>query len=361
MSKFRSDTTITRFLISTPSRFVGESESETYLLTHAYENHRLDLYRPNPTESSYRQYLELTVSTPEYQRDTIVIPDYTHVAENFCIALSVLFGKRFDSNGLLLQHGHPYVPSSKLGGERYNKALAFNSLKERCDFRLELNLQNVEKIIAIVHGVSESKQEVQDAFLYAGKFYLDALREMENNPEVAFINLVTSCEILAAQQNYDIESLLDDEIRSLLNKIELGLDDGDKVARQIKKRLSGISEKFCLLVTEHIDEDFFSETESLSPSNQLTSENFKSRLKAAYSIRSTYVHAGKFMSNWFSVNHLTQNEEIISGNPVIEDAAMKRHVKRSPTILGLERIVRYVLIKYLIKNEMIDTFSSSDK
>ncbi|EIZ1284608.1 hypothetical protein OTE47_004227 [Vibrio vulnificus] len=361
MSKFRSNKTITRFLISTPSRFVGESETDTYLLTHASENYSLDLYRPNPNESSYRQYFELTVSTPEYQGNTVTIPDYSHVADNFCIALAVLFGKRFDSHGLLLQHGRAYVPSVKLVGERYNKSLSFNSLKERCDFQLDLNLVHLEKIVSIVHSVGEEQREVQDAFLYAGRFYLEALREMECSPEVAFINLVTACEILAAQKNYNIDNLLDDEIRSLLRKIEVGLDDGEKVAKQIKKRLSGISEKFCLLITEHVDEDFFSNTESLTALDRLTSDNFKARLKAAYSIRSTYVHAGKFMSNWFSVNHLTHNEEVISGNPVIEDPVMKKYVCRSPTILGLERIVRYVLIKYLIKNEMITDFSVAEK
>ncbi|KYN89330.1 hypothetical protein ATY37_13400 [Vibrio cidicii] len=361
MSKFRNNKTITRFLISTPSKFVGESETDKYLLTHASWNHSIDIYRPQPNESSYRQCFELTVSTPEYQKETISIPDYSFIADNFCIALSVLFGKRFDSHGLLLQHGRSYVPSSKLFGERYNKSLSFNSLKERSDFRLDLNLSHLDKIISIVHSVSDEQREIKDAFLYAGKFYLEALREMEYNPEMAFISLITACEILAAQKNYNIDDLLDDEVRSLLSKIEAGLDDGEKVARNIKKRLSGISEKFCVFIMEHIDERFFVNTESLTDFDRLTPDGFRARLKAAYSIRSTYVHAGKFMSNWFSVNHLTQNEEVISGNPLIEDPVMKKYVRRSPTILGLERIVRYVLIKYLIKNEMISDFSIAKK
>ncbi|EPW4543241.1 hypothetical protein ACWLP4_004222 [Vibrio vulnificus] len=361
MSKFRNNKTITRFLISTPSKFVGESETDTYLLTHASWNHSLDLYRPQPNESSYRQYFELTVSTPEYQLETIAIPDYSFVADNFCIVLSVLFGKRFDSHGLLLQHGRAYVPSSNLLGERYNKSLTFNSLKERCDFRLDLNLSHLDKMASIVQSVGDEQRDVEDAFLYAGKFYLEALREMEHNPEVAFVNLITACEILAAQKNYSIDDILDNETRSLLSKIEVGLDDGEKVARIIKKRLSGISEKFCLFIMEHIDERFFANTESLTDFDRLTPDNFRARLKAAYSIRSTYVHAGKFMSNWFSVNYLTQNEEVISGNPVIEDPEMKKNVRRSPTILGMERIVRYVLIKYLIKNEIISDFAVAEK
>lgn len=355
MSVLRSNKAITKFLISTPSRFVGESVSEQHILTHAYENHRLEIYTPNLNESSYRQYLELTISTPEYQWDTIIVPDYTHAAETYCILLSVLFGKRFDSHGLLLQHGRSYVPSLRFDIERYNKTLTFNSLNERCDFRLELNLQNFHKFMPILDAENERKKII-DSFLYAGKFYLNALREMETNPEVAFINLITSCEILAAHKNYDIDTLLDEELIMILKKIELGLDGGEKIVRQLKKRFSSIAEKFCLLITEHVDEDFFSTTESLDDNSRLKLEGFKARLKAAYNTRSKYVHAGKFMENWFSVNHLKQNEEVTSGNPVIQDRDMRQSVERSPTILGLERIVRYVLIKYLIKNQVINPF-----
>lgn len=355
MSRFRKDTSITRFLISTPSRFIGESESHEYFLTHAHVNSIIGDYHPTPNENTYRQYLELTVATPEYKNDTIVIPNYSHIAEYYCIALSVLFGKRFDTHGLLLQHGRSYVPSSKLIGDRYNKNLAFNSLNQRCDFSLELNLENFHKITPVLGDLSENKHQIQDAFFTAGKFYLAALREMKINPEISFINLVTSCKVLAEKQVYDKESLLDENIKSALKRIESELNGGQAIANLIKNRMLGISEKFCKLINEHVDDGFFDATESLDDASKLTKDDFKSRLKAAYNIRSKYVHAGTSVKNWLSVNYLNSNEEIISGNPVIENREMAKNISRSPTILGLERIVRYVLIKYLIQNEIITT------
>jgi len=354
VTKFRQANTITRYIISTPSRFVGEIETESFLISSAHENMRIERYTPNPSDPGYRQYFELSIETPEDSGQTVVIPDYSHLAENFCVALSVLFGKRFDSHGLSSQHSRAYMPSNQFKGELYNKALATNSQNLRSDFSVELNLSNFYRISDIVHSYPEEQVKIQSAFLYAGKFYLDAVRVMEDSPEVAFLNLVTACEILASQMNYQQDDLLDDQAKQLLETITKGLPDGVKVARQVKKRMAGISEKFCKFILEHIDESFFSVTESKEPESSLTSDNFRSRLKSAYCIRSTYVHAGQFMENWFSVNYLKQNEEVISGNPVIEDKDMKRHVKKSPTILGMERIVRYVLIQYLIKNKMIE-------
>lgn len=71
-------------------------------------------------------------------------------------------------------------------------------------------------------------------------------------------------------------------------------------------------------------------------------------------MRSKYVHAGKLPSSWMAVNYLHDNEEVIHGNPVIEDKDMQKSIKRSPTFIGMERIIRYSLIKFLIQTDIIE-------
>ena len=56
-----------------------------------------------------------------------------------------------------------------------------------------------------------------------------------------------------------------------------------------------------------------------------------------------------------AVNYLNDNQEVIHGDPVIGDKDMQKSIKRSPTFIGLERIVRYSLIKFLIKTKVIES------
>ena len=55
-----------------------------------------------------------------------------------------------------------------------------------------------------------------------------------------------------------------------------------------------------------------------------------------------------------AVNYLRDNEEVIHSNPVIEDKDMQKSIKRSPTFIGMERIIRYSLIKFLIQTDIIE-------
>lgn len=53
------------------------------------------------------------------------------------------------------------------------------------------------------------------------------------------------------------------------------------------------------------------------------------------------------------MNYLHDNDEVIRGNPVIEDKDMQKSIKLSPTFIGMERIIRYSLIKFLIQTNII--------
>lgn len=347
-------TDITKLLISTPSHFVGQYENDIFRLAIANDNMRVSPYAPRADERIYREYIEITVETPEYIKDTIVIPDYSQIGENFCIALSVLFGKRFDFHGLIQQHGWPYIPSIESNHQIYNKNLCFNSPAERVDYQIELNLENVRLIESVLFEHDFEIANAQSTFWYAGRFYIQAIRTVEESPEIAFLSLITAGEILASHFEYPVEDLLDDNTKKLLNDLnELG-ELGKKLHRQVAPKLRGISEAFCKCILDCLDTDFFSRSEAKKDFEKLTGSDIKQRLKAAYNLRSKYVHAGKLPSSWMAVNYLNDNQEIIHGNPVIDDQEMQKSIKRSPTFVGLERIIRYSLIKFLIKNKVIE-------
>ena len=347
-------TDITKLLLSTPSHFVGQYENDVFRIVNANENARVNVYTPKADERIYREYIEITVATPEYKKDTIVIPDYSQIGENFCIALSVLFGKRFDSHGLIQQHGWPYVPSVESSHQIYNKNLSFNSVNKRADYQIGLCLENIKYIEHVLFEHDGDNADAHSTFWYAGRYYIQAIRIVEESPELAFLSLITAGEILASHFKYPIEELLDENTKQLLKQLKGLGKDGEKLHKKVSSKLMGISEAFCKFIIDCLDSDFFNRTEAKHEFQKLSESDIKQRLKAAYNLRSKNVHAGKLPSSWMAVNYLRDNEEVIHSNPVIEDKDMQKSIKRSPTFIGMERIIRYSLIKFLIQTDIIE-------
>lgn len=346
---------ITKLIISTPSHFLGQYEHEAFRLVLANEN--LGVKSARKEERIYRQYIEITVATPEYKNDTIVIPDYSSIGENFCIALAVLFGKVFDSHGLVQQHGWAYLPNISANHTILNKNLCFNSSNVRADYSLDLNLENIKFIENVLFEHDEETANALSTFRYAGRFYIQALRIVEENPELAFLSLITAGEILASYFKYDANDLIDEHSKKLLDELKKLGESGEDLHSKVSKKLMGISEAFCKFLIDCLDDKFFENSEAKHSYQKLTMSDIKQRLKAAYNLRSKYVHAGQTPSGWMSVAYLNDNEEIHHGSPVLEDKEMKKAVKRSPTFIGMERIIRYSLLRFLEKTKVIDEIS----
>ncbi|TOB48130.1 hypothetical protein CGK04_23595, partial [Vibrio parahaemolyticus] len=233
---------ITKILISTPSHFVGGYENDVFRVVTTNQN--IGTNSAKRDERIYRQYLEVTVATPEYQNDTVMIPDYSQIGENFCIAMSVLFGKVFDSHGVLQQHGWAYLPDLSKNYYLHNKKLTFNSSTPRVDFGIELNLKNINIIQDVLFDPDEETADAQSTFWYAGRFYIQSLRTVEENPELAFLSLITAGEIMASYFKYSIDDLLDSSSKELLENLKALGEDGEKLHKQVSKKLMGISEAF---------------------------------------------------------------------------------------------------------------------
>jgi len=356
MKFLRPSLNITKLLISTPSHLTGKYENDVFRVVGATEN--LGTRTAKREEREYRQYVELTVETPVYDHDTVVIPDYSHLGENFCIALGVLFGKVFHSHGLTQQHGLAYIPEMKNHDTVFNKSLCFNNFSPRVDYNLNLDLGNIKHIESVLLKHDGTIADAQSTFFYSGRFYIQALRMVENNPELAFLSLITAGEILASHFKYSADELLDEDSKNLLNKLKDYGEEGNALSKKVSKKMLGISEAFCKFILECLDEDFFTRTEAKNEFEKLNRDDIKQRLKAAYNLRSKYVHAGKSPSGWMSVCYLNNNEEVQHATPVISDPEMKKAIMRSPTFIGMERIIRFSLLRFLEKTNVINQIAS---
>ncbi len=296
------DKTVTKLLLSSTSRFVGEYKSDNWLLTHAWPasceqvHGRLGIYE-NPLS---RNFYVLAFKHPEFQQESVIVPNYTATGDNVCTYLSILFGKRFENHGRIESHGDFYVPSLPSPGKAITPWLPFNSPRPRNDIGIVLNLSEVTRLAPLWDEEHEITSRVRDLFNAAGGFYARALRVVEEDPETAFLHFITCGEILSNFREYEDRELLETQMLRDLKRIACNMDGGDKIANRIRRRLFQVRRKFVLTVTMLLSDAFYQGHESTESFCALKAEDIDCRVKAAYDVRSLYVHTGRPFGDWIA-------------------------------------------------------------
>jgi hypothetical protein len=345
------DKTVTKLLLSSTSRFVGEFKTQGMLLTHAWpatgdQTHGSMGHVEGPLS---RNFYTLAFKHPEFKKDSIVVPNYTPTGDLFCTYLSVLFGKRFENHGRLQSHGHFYIPSFPAEIRTITPWLPFNSHRVRSDVPIPLNLSEIGRLMPLLEETSGIEPRFVQILTAASGFYARALRGAEDDPETAFLNLVTCGELLSNFFKYEESTLLDAQLLRDFAEIEAKLDDGEEVVNRIKHGLFQVKRRFTHAITSLLSESFFANHESREAHSALKECDIERRVKAAYDLRSRYVHTGISFGRW--VGHATQYiEEVQIGKPVIEDKEFKKIISQSPTLVGLERIMRFCLLRFMQMN-----------
>ena len=352
MSELRPKKTVQKILISTTSRFIGEYEADGMLIAHASSGFAGTPNLPTTlTENPLcRNSFIISFETPPMEKDPLALPDYSVVGDRWCTYLSILFGKRFDNHGLVEGIGFFRLPQFEHYSTLCNPRLPQNNHSPRKDLEIELDLKLVSLVERLIVNRNLEPQFVQ--FLRsAGRFYLQALQTFERQPETAYLNLITCGEILSNYYNdeYEKEDLLDDETKSLLGGIEKCCQDGPKIAKQVRGRLMQVKRRFVKTVLKLLNDYFFTHSESTEPLWCLRKENMELRIAAAYDLRSCYVHSGIDFGVWVSLwaNH---GLEVQLGTPNIEDQRFQKSLTDAPTFLGLERIMRFCLLRFMHLN-----------
>lgn len=336
----RPEEDITKILLSTPSYLVGEYEEDDLLLSIAFN-------RSSPYDPSDPEHFILTVKTSPLDRSRSALPDYTAYGDLFSIYLSILYGKRFDNHGLVESIGIFWLPNYLPFGD-YDPILPFNSRKPRPDLEIPLSLAEIKHIAPLLHeGQVDSR--FQRFLLSAGRFYLQALQHAKSQPEIAFLDLITCGEILSNFFEYDQDDLLDKQIKMDLVRITNQIEDGDVVARRIRSGLRGIKRRFTKTILGLLNPYFFQQSEAKEPWGALKESDISVRIKAAYDLRSRYVHTGDNFG-WWTTLRLGLNNEISLGRPVIEDKELEKILVKSPTFIGMERIMRFCLLRFMHLN-----------
>jgi hypothetical protein len=341
------DETIQKFLISTTSRFVGAHLSESLELQHAWPgvgdyaaSRRLD---PGPTSRS--AYVVLFRTDPLRKQVGAMIPTYEHIPQAVIAYLSVLFGKRFDNHGSIEWSGMFGIPNMAAFSTTCVPELPWNTHSPRPDLQIPLNLTEYGRFEPMFRRADQHPEQLE-AFVAAARFYVRALQAAETDEEVAYLHLITTGEVLANATEHDFDSLLDAETSQDLRAIEDGLANGIRIAKRLRGRLRQIKRRFVATLSDLVDPSFFTRTEAREPYAGLKAVAFDKVLAAAYDLRSRHVHSGARFGGWIGPTGNMWLSEVQVGRPVVDDADWAKTLASAPTLVGLERIIRYCLLQF---------------
>ncbi len=346
VGSLRPDERVQKILLSTPSRFVGEFEGSGLLIAYAWPPfHTGKLNWHTEREDSLRRtaiVLSFRTPAPDSPAPGLIIPNYEHVGELAASALSVLFGKLFDSHGPLEMSGFFGVPDLSAFGTPRNPDLHFHNTKPRADFGVPLEFSEIRRIAPLFEASPEDRECT--AFFAAAKFYRRSLLAMETDPESSYLNLITAGEIISNFHDIPDTHLLDSETTAALERIRTELPGGDVLARKLKSQLRGVKRRFVRALVDMTDDSFFDQSEVDDIWGRFRKADFEKRISAAYDLRSRYVHTGISFGNWIKISQ--RSPDIQSGKPILKDKGTAAILEMAPLLSGLERVVRHVLLQF---------------
>lgn len=237
------------------------------------------------------------------------------------------------------------MPDYSLFQSLVQPRLPQNSHDPRCDISIPLNLVEIAKVEPLLR--SDQDERFITFLQTAGRFYLQALQNFEERPDVAYLNLITAGEVLSNYYSYDKDELLDTQAKDILRQIALASDNGPELADQIKGRLFQVKRRFLRTIDDLLTDPFFAESEAKQDFLRLKKEDIQSRLSAAYDLRSQYVHSGLPFGKWGARMLSGEVCEVQYGKPVVGDETFEKALAKAPTYFGLERIIRYCLLRFI--------------
>lgn len=338
---------VQRILLSTTSRFYGVYESDDVRIDHAWPATGADgtahRWTDGPTSRS-TYVLSFHAPGPE-RRPGVVVPDYSGAGDFAACTLSVLFGKRFEAHGALENCGMFRMPDVSVFGTTCFPGLPHNTHAVRADVPVPLNLVEGRRLARLWNDEDITDKVAFAGFISAARFYQRALVAADRDPEIAYLHLITAGEVLSqAFLPRDDERLLDEALEADLARMTAALADGGALARRLRRRLFEVKRRYVTTFEDLVDDSFFERREASETWSAFRRPEFRAVMGAAYDLRSHNLHRGEIVGHWMRSMH--GNNEIQLGRPIVPDQGVARALAEAPTLVGLERVTRYALLKF---------------
>ncbi|MDC0745333.1 HEPN domain-containing protein [Polyangium mundeleinium] len=342
-------------MICTPARFLGQYEDEQFLIAHAWPTDYVGMnIRFGQKSAASKHYYIVAFKAPAEEsfaggRRT-AIPDYTPLLGEIVDLLAVFFGKQFNSCGMIESSGLYHIPHLSMSLTGYYDHYPYNDLP-RPDLEIDLNLSRCGGILGLLTDAAPSSR-LSTLAGTAAKFYARALRTYEHDHGAAFVDLMMAGEIISKYQELPQDEIYDDQLKKLFARLhQAGIGESD--VRAIKGRLYQVKRHFVRNLLGLLSPKFFDKTEcsGLTPIEhvRLRADDIEKRLRSAYDLRSRYVHEGIPLDYWMRPEG---RDELRWGSPITGNKELDKIVGNAPTFYGMERIIRFCLLRLLHKHVM---------
>lgn len=333
-----------KYLISSPCNFTGEFEGRFVKITHAWCFGRPEVMTDNSPDQQKFFVVEIDYSKIDTSYSNNPFHD-SSAALSICGILSVFYGKVFYFHGAFEEQGLYIVPQINYIHQKYKMAYPYNNIPRK-ETKIECRLEELNRIKNILDLlIPPEEADNFKEFLAATKQYLLSIRYANNDPDIAYLSLVESGEILSNSIKIEESELYDPEILTLLNEIRFS-NNGERKYNLIKSSLRQIKRRYLRTIMNYLDEEFYANpyTEHLHCS--FSRMNVEGYIKGSYDLRSRYVHRGETFGNG-TMPLTPYNWDFNNGYTSTTSDDMKMVIQSAASFTGLERITRYVLFKYL--------------
>lgn len=222
--------------------------------------------------------------------------------------------------------------------------------KDWIDRSLVTGRSNLEELLELLKLVEGLNSDYHQRFILAVRLYHRALLLIEEQPDLAYLNLISAIETLC--QDHDIGKItisdLDQEIAELMDSME-NKDLRNKIEQAILKRERFIGRRFVAFIIDHTDEDFWTK-EKRPEHGRIEPKDLANLLKRIYERRSRTLHTGEpFPASIFSPPIM--GAEIDFSLNVIKGEKKWEPKDFIPHPYFFERLVNHVLKTFLEKNQ----------
>src|SRR5467141_3457756 len=276
---------------------------------------------------------------------TSIGPPIEEVASDFVTLLS-LFARE-----PLIQLGTRRIENHPVASQRYYPAFPRQS---RSPVPPAAGL-NSHEFLSILKGLAQAPQAAYDAAMAAMKFYRAALSLVGFDESGAYVSLVSAVESLAGYQyrgrKFSFEGLQKfTGVRTVLDNLA-NLPDATPLVDRVKEELIAseyfLFQKFKLLITDCLPEEFWNTPDDLYPHSSIFSpvkrKDLSWCLLQVYDARSGYLHGGTPYPRYIGFG-LQPAHSIDVVQSVSDIGRVDRYL---PLFSWLERLTHLVLIEWL--------------
>lgn len=207
------------------------------------------------------------------------------------------------------------------------------------------NLEDGKETLDLARSM---RQDRKLSFMLGLKFYSQALRQMDSEPDLAFISLISAVEAVAGTHYSEDVVGFDDEMEQLLARIED--QELQSELRQVLWRRAAVKRKVLKFFADYITPEFWSDSTRPPEEWQRVQEaDYLVLMKRMYDVRSGFLHAGKPIPPM--VFHSVGGAEMDSSSSMQSGMRKWERNEYLPHISFIERLVNHLLNEYLKKNQ----------